>query len=426
MTAPAGYRCPECAASFAALATPRYRCDGCGSEALDVELDLEAVGARCRPADIAASGDASLWRYAPLLPVDPPGADAGPLRSLGMTPLHAAPRVSARIGATAWIKDDGALPTGSLKDRASAVVTLRARALGAGRIIAASTGNAGVALAAMARAAGITATVLVPASAPPAKIAQLLVFGAELYLVRGSYDDAFALSREASRELGIYCRNTAYNPFTIEGKKTVAFEICEQLTRALGEPRPGRWRAPDRIYVSVGDGNIISGVHKGLRELLALGWIERMPKLIGVQAEGSAAIARAFQAGASEVAPVKASTVADSISADRPADGKRALAAARQTGGSFVVVDDEAIVASIVQLGRDAAVFAEPAAAAAYAGLLQHAADGAIGAEEQVVLLITGNGLKDVAAATRAAGSAPTVEPTLESLQRALARQEKR
>jgi threonine synthase len=334
--------------------------------------------------------------------------------------------VSARIGATAWIKDDGALPTGSLKDRASAVVTLRARALGAERIIAASTGNAGVALAAMARAAGITATVLVPASAPPAKIAQLLVFGAELYLVRGSYDDAFALSREASRELGIYCRNTAYNPFTIEGKKTVAFEICEQLTRALGEPRPGRWRAPDRIYVSVGDGNILSGVHKGLRDLLALGWIERMPKLIGVQAEGSAAIARAFQAGATEVAPVKAATVADSISADRPADGKRALAAARQTGGSFVVVDDEAILAAIVQLGRDAAVFAEPAAAAAYAGLLQHAADGAIGAEEQVVLLITGNGLKDVAAATRAAGSAPTVEPTLESLERALARQEKR
>ena len=424
MTAPARYRCPACDASFGIEESPRYRCDSCGCEALDVELDHDAIA--LRPADIAASRDASLWRYAPLLPVEAPSADSGPLRSLGMTPLHAAPRVSARLGGTTWVKDDGALPTGSLKDRASAVVTMRARALGAERIIAASTGNAGVALAAMARAAGLTATVLVPASAPAAKIAQLLVFGAELYLVAGNYDDAFALSRDASRALGIYCRNTAYNPFTVEGKKTVAFEICEQLTRALGEPSPGQWRAPDRIYVSVGDGNIITGVHKGLRDLMALGWIDRMPKLFGVQAEGSAAIARAFESGASEVEPVRASTVADSISADRPADGYRALRAVRDSGGSFVVVDDDSILAAIGELGRDAAVFAEPAAAAAYAGLLRHGDNGAIGAEEQVVLLVTGNGLKDVAAATRAAGSAPTVEPNLESLKQALARQEKR
>ena len=139
----------------------------------------------------------------------------------------------------------------------------------------------------------------------------------------GGYDDAFALSRQAARELGWYCRNTAMNPFTVEGKKTVSFEICEQLTRAVGPSTSAPWRAPDRIYVSVGDGNIITGVHKGLKDLEALGWIDAMPAIVGVQAEGSAAIANAFAAGATDVSPVKAHSVADSIVADRPADGRR-------------------------------------------------------------------------------------------------------
>jgi threonine synthase len=383
-----------------------------------VVLDVEHITATA--SDIVSSRDRSIWRYAPLLPVGVPPHDSGPLRSLGLTPLHRATRAARRLGlGNLWIKDDGALPTGSLKDRASAVVVMRARELGVSRVIAASTGNAGVAMAAMARAADLPAIVLVPETAPAAKIAQLLIFGAELLLVRGNYDAAFALSREASLKLGWYCRNTAFNPFTAEGKKTVAFEICEQLTAALGDS-PQRWRAPDRIYVSVGDGNIISSVHKGLKDLLAVGWIDRMPRLVGVQADGSAAVANAFKAGSEVIEPVEAHTIADSIAADRPADGERALKAALDTGGAYLTVSDDDILAAIAALGRDAAVFGEPAAAAAYAGLLQDADRGAIGHEEHVVVLVTGNGLKDVQAATRATGSATVIEPTLASLEEAI------
>jgi threonine synthase len=233
-----------------------------------------------------------------------------------------------------------------------------------------------------------------------------MVFGAELYLVRGNYDAAFALAKEASRQHGWFCRNTAFNPFTVEGKKTVAFEICEQLD----------WRAPDRIYVAVGDGNIISGVFKGLKELHTLGWIDSMPKLFGVQAEGSAAIANAFAAKADTITAVASNTIADSIAADMPADGMRALRAVRETGGAFVTVSDEAILAAIAELGRDHAVFAEPAAAAAYAGV--KAAPYEDG--ERAVVLITGNGLKDIASAQRAVARPTVVEPTLVALDRAM------
>jgi threonine synthase len=400
-----GFRCSSCGRELAPSNTPTYACDRCDGAALDVVVDLKGA----KVVDV----DRSLWRYAQLLPVGVPNDASGPLREVGGTPLHPAARSGHDF--TLWIKDDGRLPTGSLKDRASAVVAMRARDLGLTRLVVASTGNAGVATAAMARAAGLEPVVLVPETAPRAKIAQLLVFGAELYLVRGRYDDAFALAREASQALGWYCRNTALNPFTAEGKKTVSFEICEELaTKKAG----ARFLAPDRIYVPVGDGNIIAGVHKGLRELHELGWIDRLPRLYGVQAEGSAAIAQAFRAGTEEVLPVVARTIADSIACDQPADGVRALRAVRETGGEYLTVSDEAILLAIAALGRDATVFAEPAAAAAYAGMLAHA--GSIGAGEQVVVLITGNGLKDVAAAERAVAAARVIDPTLAALERAM------
>ncbi|MBI2394933.1 MAG: threonine synthase [Deltaproteobacteria bacterium] len=308
------------------------------------------------------------------MPVDVPSADQGPLRSVGWTPLYDAPRIARRLGVRKiWIKDEGRMPTGSLKDRASAVVVQRARAIGAPRIITASTGNAGVALAAMARCADLEAIVLVPETAPPAKLAQLAVFGARVVLVKGSYDDAFGLSEEASRELGWYCRNTGQNPFTVEGKKTVAFEIAEQLG----------FRAPDRVFVSVGDGNILMGVYKGFRELHALGWIDRIPKIMGVQAEGSSPIARAWERGQVSgdwtIEEVVTTTMADSIAAGRPADGERALRAVRDTGGAFVIVSDAEILAAIPALGDGIAVFAEPAAAAAYAGLVKARPGGLVG-----------------------------------------------
>lgn len=357
---------------------------------------------------VALSRDPSLWRYAPLLPVPVPSDDDGPLRGVGGTPLYAAPRLASELGiARVWLKDEGRMPTASLKDRASAVVVQRAKTLGVSPIITASTGNAGVALAAMAPCAGIEAVILVPASAPAAKLAQLQVFGARLVLVRGSYDDAFELSEAAARELGWYCRNTAQNPFTTEGKKTVSFEIAEQLG----------WRAPDRVFVSVGDGNILVGVHKGFRELVSLGFIDRMPKIMGVQAEGSSPIARAFLAGSDRIEPCQTSTLADSIAAGRPADGERALGAVRETGGAFIVVSDEEILEAIPKLGRSAQVFAEPAAAAAYAGLAAFARSGQLASGEEVVVIVTGSGLKDVGAAMRAVRVAPpSIEPSLSAL----------
>ncbi len=402
-----GYACPRCRGEFGSD-DATYRCPRCAG---NLEVRSDSTGATRE--GISQSRDASLWRYAQLLPVAVPAAAAGPLRNVGGTPLYASPRLAAPLGVgRVWLKDDGRMPTASLKDRASAVVVQRAKALGVRTIIAASTGNAGVALAAMAPCAGLESVILVPASAPPAKIAQLQIFGARLVLVRGSYDDAFTLAETAAAELGWYCRNTGYNPFTAEGKKTVAFEIAEQLG----------WRAPDRVFVPVGDGNILVGVHKGFRELLQLGFIERMPKLVGVQAEGSSPIARAFLAGSDRIEPCQTHTLADSIAAGRPADGERALGAVRDTGGAFVVVSDAQILAAMATLGGRAQVFAEPAAAAAYAGLAVMAEAGKLGASEEMVVLVTGSGLKDVGAATRAVGAAaPTIDPTLPALRAVLA-----
>lgn len=401
-----GYACSRCGGRF----TPEqatYRCPK-GCENLDVVLDFSAA----QKQDISQSRDPSLWRYAPLLPVEVPPDEAGPLRGVGGTPLYAAPRGAARLGlGQLWLKDEGRMPTGSLKDRASAVVVQRAKAIGAPRVITASTGNAGVALAAMAPCAGVEAIIVVPETAPAGKLAQLAIFGARVVLVKGSYDDAFEVSDAAARELGWYCRNTGHNPFTVEGKKTVAFEIAEQLS----------WRAPEWVVVSVGDGNILVGVHKGFRELVEIGFIDRMPKILGVQAEGSSPIARAFEAGTDVIEPVVTHTLADSIAAGKPADGPRALRAVRDTEGAFVIVSDDEILAAIAALGADAAVFAEPAAAAAYAGLERARVGGIVPAGAEVVTLVTGNGLKDVAAATRAARHvAPVIDPTLDALRAAL------
>jgi threonine synthase len=308
-----------------------------------------------------------------------------------------------------WLKDESRNPTASFKDRASAVVVARALETGAGTLVTASTGNAGAALAGMAAAAGQPAVILAPRTAPPAKVAQLQVFGARVVLVDGSYDDAFELTIEAAREFGWYCRNTGYNPFTAEGKKTAAFEIWEQVLL------PQRLDRPLNIFVSVGDGNIISGIHKGFRDLLDLGWLEVMPRLFGVQAQGSAAVANAFRAGVERIEAVSAHTLADSISVDLPRDGVRAVRAVRQTGGSYVLVSDEQILAAIPILGK-AGIFAEPAGAAAWAGMVVAREEGLVESGDPVLILNTGSGLKDVRAAIRAAGEPPVIDPRLSAL----------
>lgn len=382
-----------------------YTCPTCGQVGtLDVLYDVDALKNAVSRADIVACKDPTLWRYRPLMPLA--GDAAVPPLAVGGTPLYETPRLSQDLGlAQTWVKDDGRNPTGSLKDRASALIVARAMAEGIEVVTTASTGNAAAALAGLAASVGLPAVIFVPASAPEAKIAQLLIYGAKVLLVQGNYDMAFDLAVEAAERYGWYNRNTGMNPYTLEGKKTVAFEIAEQL----------HWQMPDVVAVSVGDGNIISGVHKGFRDLFNLGWIDRMPRLLGVQAAGSAACYQVWKEGSDPAAmePINAQTIADSIAADLPRDRVKAVRAVRETGGAFVSVFDEAILDGIPKLARLTGVFAEPAAASVYAGVRAALDEGHIQPDECVVLLVTGNGLKDIKSAMRVAGVGHTIKPDI-------------
>ena len=406
-----GYRCSICKTEYKP-GQVTYTCPQDGGN-LDVVLDYESIREKYEPEDITSRTDASLWKYSPLLPVSRIEGGGTPLHAAGWTPVFKMPVLAEKLGLKQlWLKDESRNPTASFKDRASAVVVARAREIKAEVVVTAATGNAGAALAGMAAAVGQKAVIFAPKSAPPAKVAQLLVFGAKVMLVDGTYDDAFDLTIKASQEFGWYCRNTGYNPFTAEGKKTAAFEIWEFMQEAIGAN-------PFTVFVSVGDGNIISGIHKGFKDLLELGWIGQIPRIIGVQAEGSAAIANALHAGTEEIVPVSAKTLADSISVDLPRDGVRAIRAARDTGGTYITVSDEEILRAIAELGK-VGVFAEPAGATSYAGLVKAAGSGVVGSDDPILVLNTGSGLKDVKAAMQAVVEAPVIEPTLETVKKML------
>ena len=381
---------------------------------LDVVYDYDRINSRVTSREISDSRDFSMWRYWELLPLES-RSTVPPLR-VGWTPLYNAKPLGVSLQLrNLWLKDDGLNPTGSLKDRASAVVVAKAKELGVDVITAASSGNAGAALAGMAASAHVPAVVFVPYTAPEAKVAQLLIYGCEVFLVKGTYDQAFELSLAATKEFGWYSRNTGYNPFTAEGKKTASLEICEQLTSLESKPAK-MWRAPDRIFVSVGDGNIITGIWKGLRDLKSLGWIEKMPKLMGVEAEGAAACYNAWKAGTEVITPVDAHTISDSICVGLPRDGIRAVRAVRETYGAYITVSDEEVLAAMRDLARQEGVFAEPAGATGYAGLTKAVQGHLIDPDEQVVVVVTGNGLKDVSSAMKAAGEASSIEPTLDAV----------
>jgi threonine synthase len=410
-----GFECTICGREYAPDEV-EYVCPHHGDDGiLDVRYDYEAIGRELSREALAASPERSMWRYQPLLPVDPQATAelvAGTvLESVGWTPLYPAPRLAEALGRDeVWVKDDSRQPTASLKDRASAVAVAKTRELDYEIVTTASTGNAAAALAGLCAAVDQPNVIFVPRTAPEAKVAQLLAYGARVLLVDGTYDQAFELCLEAARAFGWYNRNTAYNPFMSEGKKTVALEICEQLS----------WQPPDVITVPVGDGCIIGGVHKGLRDLVALGWIDRMPRIIGVQAAGSSPLVDAWERGLEgwEMEPVEAHSVADSIVAGLPRDRNKALRAARETGGGYVRVSDEEILAAIPALARGCGVFAEPAAAAAYAGLIKAMEEDLVTPDERVVVLATGSGLKDVASVMKAVETKPpVVPPRLEAVQ---------
>jgi threonine synthase len=406
-----GYRCSLCHTDYHPDELT-YTCPKDGGN-LDIILDYSNIVRDLHPRDIFISGDHSLWRYLPLLPVDKPGGTDTPFWAAGYTPTYTVQPLAEKLGLTSlWVKDESRNPTASFKDRASVIVIARAREIHAEVVVTASTGNAGAALAGMAAAIGQKAIIFAPRNAPPAKVAQLLIYGATVYLVDGTYDEAFDLSIQASNEFGWYCRNTGYNPFTAEGKKTAAFEIWEWLEQTQVSAKP-----PISIFVPVGDGNIISGLHKGFKDLTQLGWLNQMPRIFGVQSEGSAAIANAYFSGTEQIMPVHAHTLADSISVDLPRDGVRAIRAARETNGGYVLVSDEEILAAVEQLGS-VGIFAEPAGATSYAGLVKAIKSSMINSVDPVMVLNTGSGLKDVGAAMKAVKQPPIIEPSMDSLRK--------
>lgn len=413
-----GYKCSLCGKTYSADAVI-YICEVDGGN-LDVLLDTESIKKKTSIDAITHSREFSIWRYLPLLPVEKQFGDQTPMQFVGATPMFKHPQGADFGIKTLLIKDESRNPTASFKDRASAIVVTRAMELGSEMVITASTGNAGAALAGISAAVGQRSIIFAPKTAPPAKIAQLLVFGSQVVLVDGSYDDAFDLSIQAANEFGWYCRNTGYNPFTLEGKKTAAFEIWEyflgqQYTQA---GKPGIVDLTDlTVMVSVGDGNIISGIHKGFKDLLQLGWITNVPRIIGVQSEGSAAVANAFNDHTETIIPVQANTLADSISVDLPRDGVRAVRAATETGGTYILVPDTEIVQGIAALGK-IGIFSEPAGATAYAGFMRAVGMGLFTHNSKVVVFNTGSGLKDINTAMKAVNPAPIIEPTLENIKR--------
>ena len=388
-----------------------YTCPSCGpSGILDVVYDYEALEANgFGPERLAANPDRTHWRYLDLLPIAP-GAALPPV-PVGGTPLFQLPDLAERLGVVEmWIKDEGRNPTGSFKDRASSVAAVKARQLGFQTVCCASTGNAASSLAGFSAQLGLTAFIFVPEFAPEEKIAQLLIFGATVFVVKGSYLDAYELCSEAATTLGWYNRSAAINPYAIEGKKTGGLELGEQMAG----------RMPDWVSVSVGDGCTIAGIWKGLKELRRFALIDRLPRMLGTQAKGAAPLVQAWRSGGEQWASVEANTVADSISVGQPRNGLKALRAVRESGGVLIEVSDDQILAAEADLAPHG-VFGEPAGVAGLAGIQQARWSGLMGPDERVVHVMTGSGLKDAASARRAADREPTViEPSLGAVQAAL------
>jgi threonine synthase len=413
MTYFTGLRCVHCGRTYN-TDEAEYYCAACGYHdgILDVLYDYDAMRKEMNPAALAGNSDRSMWRYLPLLPVT--GAKLIPHLQVGWTPLYDASRVARDLGVErCWIKDEGRNPTASFKDRASAMGVVKALEKKASRITCASTGNAASSLAGFAAAAGIPATIFVPARAPEAKVAQLLIYGAQVFSVQGTYDEAWELCMAAASEFGWYNRNCAINPYLIEGKKTVSLELAEQF-RTL---TPGSF--PDWVVVSVGDGCTIGGVWKGLKEMHTLGFIPRLPRILGVQADGCKPFLTAWKSGGG-LTPCDANTLADSIAVGHPRNFLKGMNAVTESGGVFVAVPDEEILQAIPMLARKAGVFGEPAGVAGAAGVKRAVELGIIHHSETVVIVMTGNGLKDIQSAIRAAGSTISVRPEMEEVRNAL------
>ena len=405
MPLPESLTCVLCGAAYREDPS-RYSCPECGElGTLRVSYDYDRINASASRDSLAATPFRDHWRYLPLLPLAAEQVEF-PL-TVGATPLYPVPGLRRALGLERlWIKDDTANPSASLKDRASSVVLLKGQELGCREFAAASTGNAGASLACLSAALGLPCHIFVPETAPRAKVAQLLNFGADVLSIRGSYSEAFSLCVEAADRFGWYNRNTGYNPYTVEGKKTVALEIAEQLG----------WEPPDTVIVATGDGCILSGVWKGFTDLHRLGWIPRLPRLVAAQAEGSQAIKQAFD-GDGTIRPVTEDTLADSISVALPRNGAMAVQDLRASGGIAVSRVGRRDPGSHAAVGQDRRTVrrARRRGGRRRAGeargpgrRLVHGAD--------VVVLSTGHGLKDVDAALQAVEPPVSLDCTIEAV----------
>jgi threonine synthase len=398
-------RCISCGTEYGPKVV-EYVCPNCGPRrgTLEVIYDYKNLKKRLSRSVFEKERERTLWRYLPLLPIRD-RRFIQPLR-VGWTPLYPFPKLASEYGLEAlYIKDDGQNPTASYKDRASAVVVIKAQEKEKAVVTCASTGNAASSLAGFAAATDLKTIIFVPQTAPEAKVAQLLIYGAKVFLVKGSYDTAYDLASEAAEAFGWYNRSAAVNPYLVEGKKTGALELAEQLD----------WDVPDAVFVSVGDGSVISGICKGFEELQRLELIERVPAVIGVQAEGASPIADAFERydGATvEIEDIEARTLADSICVGKPRDIVKAVTYVAQNGGRFMRVSDEEILQAMDTLATRTGVFAEPAGAAPFAGLVKLVKVGALSGK-RVAVMVTGSGLKDILSARKAVGEPIEIEPTL-------------
>ena len=397
-------KCVKCGKTYEA--TPDLTTCECGG-ILDITYDYDYIKTQLTKEKLAARQERTMWRYRELLPIEET-TESTPLR-VGWSPLYEEPRLAEQLGLKKlWVKDDGQNPTASLKDRASAMAVAKAREVGAKVIACSSTGNAASSLAGNAAAAGLKTYIFVPSRAPKGKVAQLMTFGATVISVQGSYEDTFELSKQAIDKWGWYNRNAAINPYLSEGKKTVSLEIMEQLN----------WEVPDYIAISVGDGCTIAGLWKGLKDLYAIGFIDKLPRLISAQAEGCCPLNRAIATG-EDWYPMEENTLADSIAVGVPRNADKALMAIRESNGLVVNVSDEEIMAAQKLLGMTCGVFGEPAGVTGTAGVKKLCEQGVIGKNDTVVSVVTGNGLKDVANAIKACGEPISIPSNMDLLLKA-------
>ncbi len=378
-------------------------CPKCGG-IMDIKYDYTYITGKVTKEQIADRRDNSMWRYREFLPIE--GDSKVPKLRVGWSPFYETKRLAEEIGLRKlYVKDDGINPTASFKDRASAMAVVKAEEAGRDTIACSSTGNAASSLAGNAAAAGFKTYIFVPSRAPKGKVSQLKMFGANVFSVDGSYEDTFRISAEAIERWGWYNRNAAINPYLMEGKKTVALEIAEQL----------HWEMTDYVALSVGDGCTIAGAWKGFKDLYAAGFIERLPRLISVQAEGCCPLNKAIAEG-KDWEPMEENTLADSIAVGVPRNADKALNAIRESNGVVVNVSDEEILSAMRLLGRTCGVFSEPAGAAGTAGVKKAVELGLIPHDASVVAVSTGNGLKDTANAIKAAGEPILIKPEMDAL----------